>query len=67
MTLIGRMMNEAITLAARIVRALALTITAPATMAATWQMVESASATSAAPGKKPRPGKTARQYTARPP
>ncbi len=32
---IGRMMNEAITLAARIVRALRLMITAPATIAPT--------------------------------
>src|SRR6266567_400136 len=42
----GRMMKEAITLAARIVRALRLMITAPATMAATWQMVERPSAMS---------------------
>ncbi len=48
---IGRMMNDAITLAARIVRALRLIITAPATIAATWQMVERASAMSTLSGK----------------
>jgi hypothetical protein len=48
---IGRMMNDAITLAARMVRALRLMITAPATIAATWQMVERASATSVPRGK----------------
>ena len=48
---IGRMMKEAITLAARMVRALRLMITAPATMAATWQMVERASAISTSSGK----------------
>ena len=48
---IGRMMKEAITLAARIVRALRLMITAPATIAATWQMVDSARATRMPSGK----------------
>ena len=48
---IGRMMNDAITLAARMVRALRLMITAPATIAATWQMVDSARAISVLRGK----------------
>ena len=48
---IGRMMKEAITLAARMVRALRLMITAPATMAATWQIVERPSAMSTSSGK----------------
>jgi len=48
---IGRMMKEAITLAARIVLAFALTMTAPATIAATWQMVETASETRMPSGK----------------
>ena len=47
----GRTMKLAITLAARMVRALALTITAPATMAATWQTVETASESSTTSGK----------------
>ena len=55
------MMNEAMTLAARMVRALRLMITAPATMAATWQIVDSASASRIATGKYPRPGKVTRQ------
>ncbi len=50
-TVTGRMMNEAITLAARMVRALRLMITAPATMAATWQIVDSAMATMTSRGK----------------
>ena len=48
---IGRMMKEAMTLAARIVRAFAETITAPATIAATWQMVETPSETRTPSGK----------------
>ena len=48
---IGRMMKDAITLAARMVRAFRLTITAPATIAATWQIVDSASASRIATGK----------------
>ena len=48
---IGRMMNDAITLAARMVLAFRLMITAPATIAATWQIVETASASSMSIGK----------------
>jgi hypothetical protein len=48
---IGRMMKDAITLAARIVLAFRLMITAPATMAATWQIVDSARASRIASGK----------------
>ncbi len=48
---IGRMMNEAMTFAARIVLALRLMITAPATMAATWQIVDRARARRMPTGK----------------
>ena len=48
---IGRMMKDAITLAARIVRALRLMITAPATIAATWQIVDNPSARRMSTGK----------------
>ncbi len=48
---IGRMMNDAITLAARMLRALRLMITAPAIMAATWQIVDSARAMRMPSGK----------------
>ena len=48
---IGRMMKEAMTLAARMVRALRLMITAPLTIAATWQIVDRASASRIPIGK----------------